>query len=133
MGKRQNKLRLVQHEIIQSHLQRYQSTDSQHGSHVEPTRKKKKINLVSQVTDLIKCFGVSYNTHITIVGRRNNIFELLRSEDINGYKVTLGVTVLACLWSRNLNHLLKPIKNVFNIKNKMIIGNSTNKKLCPPT
>jgi len=45
--------------------------------------------------------------NITIVGRWNNIFKLLSSEDINSNKVTFGVTVLASFGSRNLNNLIK--------------------------
>lgn len=47
----------------------------------------------------------SRETHITIVRGRHDILELLPGEDIDTDEVTLSVTVLAGLGSRNLNDL----------------------------
>jgi hypothetical protein len=35
--------------------------------------------------------------HITIVGGRDNILELLASKDVNGHEMTLGMTMLSSL------------------------------------
>ena len=102
---------------VQSHPQRYQSTGSQYGSHVEPDKTKTKKNLnqiMSYKSNLVK---FSFKTYITIVGRWNNILELLSSEDINSNEVTLRVTVLTSLRSRNLNNL--SIKNKYQIKKRL--------------
>lgn len=44
-------------------------------------------------------------SYITIVRRRNNILELLPSEDIDCDEVALGVTVLPSLRSRHFDNL----------------------------
>lgn len=49
--------------------------------------------------------GKAEQAYITIVRRRHNILELLASENINANEVTLGMTVLACLGSGDLNDL----------------------------
>ncbi len=45
------------------------------------------------------------NAHITIVGGRDNILELLASKDVNGHEMTLGMAMLSSLWGRHLNNL----------------------------
>jgi len=61
--------------------------------------------ILSDINQLV--INTVHMWNITIVGRWNNIFKLLSSEDINSNKVTFGVTVLASFGSRNLNNLIK--------------------------
>jgi len=46
------------------------------------------------------------HTYITVVGGGHNILKLLGSENINSNKMTLSMTVLSSLGSRNFHNLL---------------------------
>lgn len=56
---------------------------------------KQGINIINSFKINIETAG-SRDPHITIVGRRDNILELLGSENVNGHKVTLSMSVLSC-------------------------------------
>jgi hypothetical protein len=55
-------------------------------------------------------------THITIVGRGNNILKLLASKDVNRHKMTLGMAMLSGLGGRHLHNLSN--KTVCHMKRK---------------
>jgi hypothetical protein len=61
-----------------------------------------------------------WTAHITIVGGRDNILELLASKDVNGHEMTLGMTMLSSLWGRHLNNLPPPKVN--NMSDCLCIG-----------
>ncbi len=52
------------------------------------------------------------STHITIVGRGDNILEFLAGKDIDCHEVTLGVTMLPSLRGRHLDHLPQTANNM---------------------
>ncbi len=63
------------------------------------------------------CMDVGFwSTHITIVGRGNNILKLLASKDVNRHKMTLRMAMLSGLGGRHLHNL--PNKTVCQMKRK---------------
>nr|GMD30700.1 1-acyl-sn-glycerol-3-phosphate acyltransferase 1, chloroplastic-like isoform X1 [Ipomoea batatas] len=64
-------------------------------------------SILRDINKLIICARNTKN--ITVVRRRNNIFKLLSSEDVDPNKVTLSMTLLACqfwMWKLNLHNLV---------------------------
>jgi hypothetical protein len=60
------------------------------------TKTKSQMGLERNKQEM-KVIKGAFFTYITIVGRRNNIFEFLAGEDINSYKMTFSMTMLASL------------------------------------
>lgn len=65
--------------------------------------------VIINVRELV--FGTADVGDIHVVGRRTQLFELLASEDINGYEMDFGVTMLPSLRGAHLNNLTRTAFN----------------------